>query len=395
MVDQPQISVSPTLGSLQPSATLTISSQAKAMIKEGIDVTSLCAGEPDFDTPEHVKKAAVKALEAGDTKYTPVPGRPELREAIAQKVSAENDIQCEAGQVIVAPGAKFSVFSTIVTLCSASDEVILPKPYWVSYPEMVRAAGATAVPVETSPEDGFCMTPENLRAAITSRTKLLVLNTPSNPCGGMYSRSQLEAIAALAVEHNFVVLADEIYEKLIYDSDHEHVSIASLNDEIRERTVTVNGFSKAYSMTGWRLGYLVAPEWLVKRISALQSHTTSNPTSFAQMGALAALQGSQEPVDEMREAFRQRRDMIFALLQDIPGIKVEPPHGAFYIFPDISSFGLDSMTFAKRILEEAKVGVIPGAPFGMDAHVRLSYACDNETIEKACARIKEFCATLG
>lgn len=392
---QQSFAVSPTLGSLQPSATLTISSQAKAMIAQGMDVTSLCAGEPDFDTPEHVKNAAIEALNAGDTKYTPVPGRPELREAIAEKLTQENKIPCESNQVILGPGAKFSVFSAISTLCSEGDEVILPKPYWVSYPEMVRAAGATPVFVETTPANEFCVTPESLSDALTSRTKLIVLNTPSNPCGGMYTRKQLEEIAGLAVKNHFMVLADEIYEKLIYDNDHEHVSIASLNPEIRDLTITVNGFSKAYSMTGWRLGYLAAPEWLAKRIIALQSHTTSNPTSFAQRGALAALQGNQKTVANMRQAFCKRRNMIFDMLADIPGINVFKPHGAFYIFPDISAFGLDSMTFAQRILKEAQVGVIPGAPFGMDSHIRLSYACSEDTIEKACARLKAFCESLG
>ena len=395
MTAQTPFSASPTLGSLQPSATLTISSKAKGMIAQGVDVTSLCAGEPDFDTPEHIKQAAISALEGGDTKYTPVAGRPELRQAIADKLTKENQVPCEAGQVIVAPGAKFSVFSAIAALCTAGDEVILTKPYWVSYPEMVKAAGATPVFVDTTQENGFCMTAANLRAAVTDKTKLMVLNSPANPCGGMYSREQLEEIAGIAVEKNFMILADEIYEKLVYETEHPHVSIASLNPEIRDLTITVNGFSKAYSMTGWRLGYLAAPEWLAKKISALQSHTTSNPTSFAQQGALAALEGPQEAVENMRQAFRKRRDMIFDLLTDIPGIDVIKPFGAFYIFPDIGSFGLDSMTFAQRALDEAKLAVIPGAPFGMDAHIRLSYACSDDTIEKAITRLGEFCAKLG
>ncbi len=395
MADKFQISTSPSMGDLQPSMTLAITSKAKAMKKAGEDVASMCAGEPDFDTPEHIKEAAIEALRAGDTKYTPASGKPELRAAIAEKMRTENAIECDWEQVIVGPGAKFSVFSAVAALCAPGDEVLIPSPYWLSYPQMVKAAGAKSVFVQTEAKDNFCATIDALEAQVTTATKLLILNSPSNPTGGVYSAKLLRGIGELAVRKGFMVLMDEIYEKLVYDEECQHVSMASLSEEISEHTITVNGFSKAYAMTGWRLGYAVAPSWLSKKIGALQSHTTSNPTSFAQAGALAALQGSQTPIEEMRLAFAQRRNRIFQLLSDIPGLKVPKPSGAFYIFPDISSFGLDSMEFAARLLESKKVAVIPGKPFGADKNIRLSYACDLGTIETACSRLAEFCSSLA
>ncbi len=386
--------VSSALGSLQLSMTLGITSKAKAMIAAGKDVASMCAGEPDFNTPEHIREAAVRALGAGETKYTPVAGRADLREAIAEKFQSDNRIPCSADQVVVAPGAKFSVFSTIVALCGPGDEVLIPEPYWVSYPEMVKAAGARPVCVPTSADDGFRLDASVLKACIGPASKLLILNTPGNPSGLVQPRETILEIAALAVEHGIMILADEIYEKLVYDKGFDHVSIASLGEEIGTSTVTVNGFSKAYAMTGWRLGYLAGPQWLVKRIMALQSHTTSNPTSFAQAGALAALKGPQGPVEKMRREFGERRNRIYELLCRIPKLKVPKPRGAFYIFPDISGYGVDSMTFAERLLDEYQVAVIPGKPFGADNHIRLSYACSVETTEKACSRLGEFCASL-
>ena len=386
--------LSPTLGALQPSMTLGITAKAKALIKAGRDVIALSAGEPDFNTPEHIREAAARALEEGMTKYTPAAGLPELREAVAEKMQRENGIPCDPSQVIVAPGAKFSVFSAVVVLCSPGDEVLIPQPAWLSYPEMVRAAGARVVPVPGDPANGFFPDPDDIAKKITPRTRLLILNTPANPTGAVASPEFLRAVADLAVRHGFTILADEIYEKLVYE-DAEHISIASLGEDVREHTVTVNGFSKAFSMTGWRLGYSVSPTWLAPRIAALQSHTTSNPTSFAQAGALAALTGPQEPVEMMRKAFDERRRRICQLLEDIPGITVQRPRGAFYVFPDISAFGLDSMTFAERALEEAGLAVIPGKPFGADGNIRLSYAYSREHIEEGCARLKNFCAKLA
>ena len=381
------------LGTMQPSMTLAITSKAKALLAKGEDVVAMSAGEPDFDKPKHIKDAAVRALAAGQTKYTPTSGLPALREAIAEKMLHENGVVCDSRQVVVAPGAKFSVFSAIAVLCNPGDEVLLPMPSWLSYAEMVRAAGGVVVPVPTSAEHDYCARPEDIAERIGPRTKLLILNTPSNPTGGIWNRAALTDVGRLAVEHGFAILADEIYEKLVYDG-FEHVSIASLSDDIREHTITVNGFSKAFAMTGWRLGYSVSPKWLAPRIAALQSHTTSNATSFAQAGALAALQGPQGPVESMRTAFEARRDRIYHRLTAIPRLQVRRPRGAFYIFPDIGETGLDSMEFAQRALDEVGVAVIPGRPFGADKNVRLSYACSMEAIERACERLETFCNTL-
>ncbi len=382
-------------GSLQPSLTLGLGAKAKELKSQGVDVLSLAAGEPDFDTPAHIKEAAERALEAGETKYTPSSGRPDLRQAIADKLGRDNGITCTAAQVVASPGAKFSLFAALAVLCRSGDEVLIPSPYWLSYPEMVKAAGGVSVFVPTVAEEGFRATVKSLEEQVTERTRFLILNSPGNPTGGVYSRARLEAIAEFAVERNLLVIADEIYEKLVYNDGGQHCSIASLGPEIGARTVTVNGFSKAYSMTGWRLGYLSAPLPIADRIGAFQSHATSNPTSFVQSGGLAALQGTEESVERMRGAFEERREKIYNLLTQIPGINVHKPEGAFYIFPDISSFGIDSMTFAERLLEEAKLSVIPGFAFGADRHIRLSYAYDIPTIERGIERLAEFCAGLG
>lgn len=387
-----ELPVSPIMGNLQPSMTLSITAMAKTMKAKGIDVVSLCAGEPDFDTPEHIKQACIDALLRGETKYTPESGRLDLRQCIAEKLTTENNLPCTAEQVVVGCGAKFSVFSAIAALCGPGDEVLIPSPYWLSYPEMVKAAGATPVIVKTDKANNFALTKELLLRYITPRTKLLIWTSPSNPTGMVYGKDVLNTIAELALKHNFMILADEIYEKLVYEGNH--ISIGSLDPKVLEHTITVNGFSKSYSMTGWRMGYVMAPLWLARKIASLQSHTTSNPTSFAQAGAMAAITGTQEPVEIMRQAFKERRDKIYSLLSEIPGIKVNKPQGAFYIFPDISSFGLSSMEFAKRILDEEKVALIPALPFGSDEHVRLSYACSMQVIEEACARLKKFCSKL-
>ncbi len=352
------------MGNIAPSATLAITAKAKAMKAEGLDICSLSAGEPDFDTPDMIKQAAIDALLAGKTGYTPAAGMPELRNAIVKKFADDNGIKTTMPQVIVAPGAKFSVFSAVAALCGVGDEVIIPAPYWVSYPEMVTMAGATSVIVNTTAGNNYELQAADLEAAITENTKLLILNTPSNPTGAIYRKETLEAIAALAVKYNFMVLSDEIYEKLVYDAIAPHISIASLNDEIAELTITVNGLSKAYAMTGWRLGYLTAPLWLAKKISAMQSNTTSNPTSFAQYGALKALEDGEAAVNTMKAAFAKRRDLIYKLVNDIDGVKAIRPEGAFYIFCDISSFGLTSNDFCAQLLEKKLVAAIPGQPFG-------------------------------
>ncbi len=386
------VKLSETAGTLQPSLTLAITSKAKAMITEGVDVISMCAGEPDFDTPEFIKEGAIKAIENGETKYTRSAGRLDLCQALSRKFKTDNGIDYNASQVIVSPGGKFSLMAAIQVICNPGDEVIIPTPAWLSYPQMIQSTGAKSVFIETKAEDGFCLNPNDLRAAITDKTKLLILNSPSNPTGGIYSQALLKEIADIVVEKNILVISDEMYEKLVYDEGGEHYSIASMGKEIYERTITVNGFSKAYSMTGWRLGFLGAPEWIAPKIAAFQSHATSNATSFAQAGALAALTGPQDKIEEMRLAFKKRRDLIFELLSEIPGIKVIKPRGAFYIFPDISAFGMDSMAFAERLLNEAHVAVIPGTPFGAPNNIRLSYACSEENIRMAVRRLKDFCA---
>lgn len=380
------------MGNLTPSATLAITSKAKAMKAAGEDVCSLSAGEPDFDTPQHIKDAAVKALADGMTKYTPASGIPALKEAVVNKFKTDNGIDTTAAQVIVAPGAKFSVFSAVAALCGPGDEVIISAPYWVSYPEMIKASGAKTVVVNTTAENNYEINPDDLEALVTDKTKLLILNSPSNPTGAVYRKSTLEAIASIALKHNFMILADEIYEKLVYDPELPHISLAGLSNDIADKTITVNGLSKAYSMTGWRIGFLTAPTWLVKKISALQSHTTSNPTTFAQYGALAALTGDQQPVETMRQAFAERRLMIYDLMNAIPGIKCIKPSGAFYIFCDVSSHNPNSLEFCEKLLNEEKVAAIPGEPFGAPGNIRLSYACSNETIQEATDRIRRFCA---
>lgn len=383
------------MGKLTPSATLAITAKAKELQSQGLDVSSMCAGEPDFDTPEAIKTACIEALKAGKVTYTPASGLVELRKLVAKKFNDENGVACTWEQTVVAPGAKFSVFSAVAALCGPGDEVIIPAPYWLSYPEMVRAAGAKVVEIPTSAANNYELDPAALEAAITDNTRLLILNTPSNPTGAIYRRETLEQIAEIAVRRNIMVLSDEIYEKLVYDADKPHISIGSLNDRINELVITVNGFSKTYAMTGWRLGYLTAPRWLTKRIIAFQSHTTSNATTFAQYGALAALRGeAEDSVKIMRDRFAARRTLICKLADQVPGLSYVRPQGAFYLFCDVSGFGLGSEEFCNRLLTEAQVAAIPCWSFGAEGHIRLSYACSEANIEKALARMKVFCAGL-
>ncbi len=384
------------MGGLTPSATLAITAKAKALKAEGLDVCSMAAGEPDFDTPKAVKDACIQALNESKVYYTPASGLPELRKLVAKKFTEENNVPCTFEQCVVAPGAKFSVFSAIAALCGPGDEVIIPAPFWLSYPEMVSTTGAKPVIVNTKAENNFELVPEELEAAVTDKTKLMILTTPSNPTGAVYSKAKLEAIGNIAVKHNFMILADEIYEKLVYDADKPHISIASLSEEIRNLTITVNGCSKAYSMTGWRIGFLTAPLWLAKRIIAFQSHTTSNVTTFAQYGAIAALEGKADAdIENMRQAFAKRRDLIYSLVSKIDGIKCLRPQGAFYLLCDISAFGMGSDEFCTRLLEEEKLAAIPCSSFGADNMIRFSYACSEENIRKAAERLEKFVAKLA
>lgn len=378
---------------LTPSLTLAIDAKAKKLKADGVDVCGFGAGEPDFDTPQHIKDAAIAALQAGFTKYTPSSGTPELRAAIAEKLKNENGLDYKPSQVIVNCGAKHSCYNVIIATCNPGDEVIIPAPFWLSYPEMVKLAGATPVIVETSEANGFKITPDQFRDAMTPATKLIILNSPGNPTGTVYSADELKALAEVALEEDILMLSDEIYEKITYDGT-PFTSLASLGKEIYDLTITVNGFSKAYSMTGWRLGYIAAPEPIAAAIDSIQSHSTSNPTSFAQKGALAGLKGDQSFIGEMVKAFSERRAYMHDRLIKIPGITCVKPMGAFYMLPNIASFGLGSNDFCAKLLDDQKVACVPGIAFGSDAHMRLSYASSMENITKGLDRLEAFCASL-
>jgi len=385
--------ISARAAQLSPSLTLSIDSKAKAMKAEGIDVCGFGAGEPDFDTPEHIKAAAIAALESGFTKYTPSAGLPELRQAISEKLEADNQLSYRPSQVVVSSGAKHSCYNAILATCQPGDEVLIPSPYWVSYPDMVRLAGAEPVIVQTSERHGWKMRASDFENAMTPRTKMVILNSPGNPTGAVYTREELEGIVEVAAEEDIYILSDEIYEKLVYD-DVKHVSIASLSKEAYDLTITVNGFSKAYAMTGWRLGYLAAPEVVAKAVDNIQSHSTSNPCSFAQKGAVAALKGDQQALADMRDEFSMRRDYMYDRITKIPNITAVKPQGAFYILVNVSQLGLSSQNFADRLLSKANVAVVPGAAFGDDRTVRLSYATSIDIIKKGLDRFQDFCRTL-
>jgi aspartate aminotransferase len=385
--------ISERAAQLTPSLTLSIDSKAKAMKAEGIDVCGFGAGEPDSDTPEHIKRAAIEALEAGFTKYTPNAGIPELRQAISDKLAADNELNYRAGQIVVSNGAKHACYNAILATCQPGDEVIIPAPYWVSYPDMVRLVGAEPVIVPTSERNAWKMRPEDFENAMTPRTKMLIMNSPGNPTGSVYTREELEAIVNVAAEEDIYVLSDEIYEKLVYD-DAKHVSIGSLSKEAYDLTITVNGFSKSYAMTGWRLGYLAAPDAVTRAVDSIQSHTSSNPSSFSQYGALAALKGDQQPLADMREEFEMRRNYMFDRISKISNVTAIKPQGAFYILVNISQLGLTSQNFADRLLSKANVAVVPGAAFGDDRTVRFSYATSLDVIKKGLDRFQDFCRTL-
>ena len=387
------IKLAARVGEVPPSITLAIAAKAKAMKAEGIDVCSLSTGEPDFDTPEHIKAAAKQALDAGKTKYGPVTGEPQLKAAIARKLQSDNNLNYQLENIIVTNGGKHSLYNLMMALIDPGDEVIIPVPYWLSYPEMVKLASGKPVMVRTDASTGYKITPEQLSGAITPKTKLFVLNSPSNPTGMVYTRAELKALAEVIVDRDILVVADEIYEKIIYDGA-QHVSIGSLGKEIFDRTLISSGFAKAYSMTGWRVGYLAGPIELIKAISTIQGHSTSNVCTFAQYGAISALESSQESVEKMRQAFAQRRQVIFELLDAVPGISCIKPDGAFYMFVNISKTGMNSLEFCDAFLEQQQVAVIPGIAFGADDHIRLSYATDLDTIKKAVERLDKFVRSI-
>src|SRR5947208_3496331 len=385
--------ISHRAASLAPSLTLAIDSKAKAMKAEGQDVVGFGAGEPDFDTPQHIKDAAIKALNDGFTKYTPASGIPELRQAIADKFKRENGLSYKASQIIVSSGGKHSCYNVILATCQEGDEVIIPSPYWLSYPEMVKLASATPVIVQTTDKTEFKVTPDQLQAAITPRTRLFILNSPSNPTGSLYSRAEIQALGDICVEKNVLIMSDEIYEKLVYDGA-EHASVAKFSKAHYDHTVIVHGFAKAYSMTGWRLGYLAAPEPIAKAIDAIQSHSTSNPTSFAHTGAVAALNGPQDHLKSWLAEYTRRRSYAHKRLNSIPGISCVNAKGAFYLFPNISKLSLKSTEFCAQLLDQPNVAAVPGIAFGADDYLRISYATSMANIEKGLERLERFAKSL-
>ncbi|MBO9999029.1 MAG: pyridoxal phosphate-dependent aminotransferase [Cyanobacteria bacterium SID2] len=387
--------ISARVGQVPPSMTLAISAKAKAMKAEGIDVCSFSAGEPDFATPKHIVEAAKQALDEGKTRYGPAAGEMKLRSAIAQKLQTDNQLNYSAENVQVTNGGKQSLFNAILALIEPGDEVIIPAPYWVSYPEMVKLAEGTPIIVPTTAETQYKITPEQLKATITAKTKLFVLNSPSNPTGVVYTPDEIRALAEVAIDADIWAISDEIYEKILYDGA-QHLSIGAVSPEMLDRTITSNGFAKAFSMTGWRVGYLAAPVALIKATSTLQSHSTSNVCTFAQYGALEALTSPESPgcIEQMRQAFAQRRTYILDRIHSIPGMSAPQPDGAFYVFVDISSTGLNSLEFCDRLLEKYHVAAVPGIAFGTDTCLRLSYATDMTSIEKGMDRLEQFVRSL-
>ena len=376
---------------LAPSWTLSITSQAAAMKKAGEDVLSFGAGEPDFNTPDHIVQAAIQALNEGKTRYTDSSGILDLREAIAAKLMVDNNCQYEPSQISVNCGAKHSITNALMATINSGDEVVIPAPYWTSYPEMVKLVGGVPVVVETKEENGWKMSVEEFEDAMTPLTKMVILNSPGNPTGAVYTKEELTAIAELAASEGIIILSDEIYERLVY-GEHEHFSVASLGGEVYDHTITINGFSKAYAMTGWRLGYTAAPKAIAKAISIIQSHTTSNPTTFAQYGGLAALQGDQQIVTDMRDEFDVRRQYMMSRLEAIKNVKVIEPHGAFYFLVSIEPTGIKSVNFCEKLLSKQKVAAVPGIAFGADYTLRFSYAVGLDVINAGMDRFEEFCA---
>jgi len=388
--------------SVKPSPTLAIDAKAKSLKASGVDVISFGVGEPDFDTPENIKEAAIKAIRSGFTKYTPVGGTDELKTAIIEKLKKDNGLIYEKNEIIVSCGAKHCLYNIAEALYDAGDEVILPAPYWVSYPDQIVLNGAVPVIVKTDEGNAFKITPEILKANLSKKTKALILNSPSNPTGLAYDRKSLEAIAEIAVKHDFYIISDEIYEKLIYDG-FEHVSIASLGDEIKQRTLVVNGISKSYAMTGWRIGFAAGPKDIINAMTNIQSQSTSNPASISQKAAVEALTGTQDFISKMVSEFDKRRKYMVERLNNIKGVTCIKPVGAFYAFPNVSSYYgrsfkgnsiKSSMDLSAYLLDEAKVAVVPGAAFGDDRYIRLSYATSMENIQKGLDRIESALSNL-
>ncbi len=381
--------------SVQPSMTLEISALANELKAKGEDVIGFGAGEPDFDTPRQVKEAGIAAIENNDTHYTPVPGTNALKDAILHKLKTDNDLSYQRDQIIASAGAKHSFFNLAQVLWEAGDEVLVPAPYWVSYPEIIIYGDAKPIIVDTTEAAEFKITPEQIDAAVTPNTRAIILNSPSNPTGSAYTKSELEKIAECALRHKLLIVSDEIYEKIVFDG-FEQVSIASLSKEVQKNCVVINGVSKCYAMTGWRIGYLAAEKEIVAQLNKLQSQSTSNPTSISQAASIAALTGPQDEVARMTEEFRKRRDLVMQLLAKIPGVTCYRPAGSFYAFPDLSAYYgkkyqdqsiSGSIALAKFLLQEAKVALVPGIAFGADNNARLSFATSQDNITKGLERI--------
>ena len=394
---------SKTASSIQPSITLSISAKAKAMKAAGRDVVGFGAGEPDFDTPLSIKNKAKEAIDKGMTKYTPASGLPALKQAVADKLKKENGLAYTADQILIGCGAKHVIFEMIFALVAKGEEVIIPSPFWVSYPEMVKLAQGISVFIKADQKSGFKITADLLEKRITKKTKLLILNSPSNPTGAVYTEGELRSLAEVIVKHDIYCISDEIYEKLVYDQVR-HVSIASLSEKIKQRTIVVNGVSKAYSMTGWRIGYAAGPKEIIAVASNIQSHTTSNPATISQIASIEAIQGPQDEVAVMRAEFQKRRDYLVERINSIKGLRCNTPDGAFYSFVDISNVlgkkfkGKEiegSLYFSQALLEDQEVAVVPGAAFGDDHFIRLSYAASLATLKKGLDRIEKFIDSLA
>jgi len=384
-------SISSRIETITPSLTLSVTNEAKAMVARGEEVFGLAGGEPEIDTPDFIKAAAVQALQEGRTKYTPAAGIPELRSAIATKLIAENDVEYDPKQICVTAGAKMACFQAILAVVEEGDEVIIPAPYWVSYPEMVKMAGGVPVIIPTSEDKGWKVTPEQFEAAMTPRTKMIILNTPGNPTGAVYSADELRALGDVALYEDILILSDEIYEKLVYGEETKHVSIASLGQDLYDLTITVNGFSKAYAMTGWRLGYTAAPMPLAEAIIKIQSHSVSNATSFAQYAGVEALQHDQTFFEDLRAEYDVKRQFMHGRLNAIPNVRVVEPHGAFYFFVYTGQLGLKSLNLCDKLLSRYRVAAVPGIAFGYDDGLRLSYCTTLDVLNEGLTRFEQFC----
>lgn len=388
---------------LSPSPTLALDAKTKEMQRQGIDVVNFGIGEPDFDTPSHIKDAAIEAIRKGFTKYTPAGGILELKEAICKKLADDNGLRYEPSQIVVSVGAKQAIYNAVQVLCDEGDEVVVPAPYWVSYTEIVKLAGGKPVELPAGEDAGFKMKAAQLEAAVTPRTKILMLNSPNNPSGAVLDERELTTIGDVCVKHGIYIISDEIYEKMVYGTNR-HVSIARVNPAVKDLTVVVNGVSKAFAMTGWRIGYAAGPKDVIKAMGDLQSQVTSNPTSISQKASVAALLGPKETVDDMVREFGRRRDFVVKRLNSIPDVTCGEPGGAFYAFPNVSRFFgrrtasgevvADSAGLAGAILRDARVSVVPGSAFGMEGYVRVSYATSMGNLEKGLDRIEKYLATL-